>query len=75
MNGIRMGVLVGFPAFPHQLNFFGCHTRGLLAPPRQLHKIYDTEPCASSKEPAAEDELRAHDRHLIAAFRSAHCYC
>jgi hypothetical protein len=39
------------------------------------HKICDSEPCALSKEPAAEDGLRAHDRHLIAMFRSAHYHC
>ncbi len=54
---------------------FAAHARGLLAPLGQPHKIYDGEPCALSKEPAAEDGLRAHDRHLIAAFRSAHCRC
>jgi hypothetical protein len=48
---------------------------GLLAPLGQPHKIYDGEPCALSKEPAAEDGLRAHDRYVIAAFRSAHCHC
>jgi hypothetical protein len=25
--------------------------------------------------PATEDRLRAHNRHLVAAFRSAHCHC
>jgi len=50
------------------------HARGLLAPP-EPHKSYDGESCVLSKEPAAEDGLRAHDRHLIAAFRSAHCHC
>jgi hypothetical protein len=54
---------------------FAAHARGLLAPRGQPHKIYDGEPCALSKEPAAEDGLRAHDRHVIAAFRSAHCHC
>ena len=49
--------------------------RGLLAPLGRPHKIYDGEPCGLSKEPAAEDGLRAHDRHVIAAFRSAHCHC
>jgi hypothetical protein len=48
---------------------------GLLAPLGQLHKSYDGEPCPFSKEKAAEDELRAHDRHLIAAFWSAHSHC
>jgi hypothetical protein len=42
---------------------------GLLAPLGQPHKIYDGEPCALSQEPAAEDGLRAHGRHLIATFR------
>jgi hypothetical protein len=54
---------------------FAAHARRLLAPRGQPHKIYDGEPCALSKEPAAKDRLRAHDRHLIAAFRSAHCHC
>jgi hypothetical protein len=27
------------------------------------------------EEPAAGDGLRAHDRHVIATFRSAHCHC
>jgi hypothetical protein len=52
---------------------FAAYARGLLAPRSQPHKIYDGEPCA--KEPAAKDGLRAHDRHAIAAFRSAHCHC
>jgi len=34
------------------------------------HKSHDGEPRALSKEPAAEDGLRAHERHLIATFRS-----
>jgi hypothetical protein len=54
---------------------FAARARRLLAALGQLHKIYDSEPCALSKEPAAEDGLRAHDRHVIAAFRSAHCHC
>jgi hypothetical protein len=37
------------------------------------HKINNGEPCALSKKPAAEDRLCAHDRCVIAAFRSAHC--
>jgi hypothetical protein len=31
-------------------------------------------PALLSKEPAAEDGLRAHGHYLIATFRSAHCY-
>jgi hypothetical protein len=54
---------------------FAAHAGGLLAPLGQPHKIYDGEPCALSQEPAAEGGLRAHDRHLITTFRSAHCYC
>jgi hypothetical protein len=54
---------------------FAAHARRLLALPGQPQKIYDGEPRALSKEPAAKDELRAHDCHLIAAFRSAHCRC
>jgi hypothetical protein len=54
---------------------FAVHARRLLAALGQPHKMYDGEPCAFSQGPAAEDELRAHDRHLIAAFRSAHCHC
>jgi hypothetical protein len=53
---------------------FAAHARGLLALPGQPHKIYDGKPRALSQEPAAEDELRAHDRHVIATFRSAHCH-
>jgi hypothetical protein len=41
---------------------FAAHARRLLAALGQPHKIYDSEPCALSREPAAEDELRAHDR-------------
>jgi hypothetical protein len=41
---------------------FAAHARRLLTLPGQLRKIYDSEPCALSKEPAAEDGLRAHDR-------------
>lgn len=41
---------------------FAAHARRLLAALGQLHKIYDGEPFALSKEPAAEDGLRAHDR-------------
>jgi hypothetical protein len=54
---------------------FAAHARELLAPLGRPHKIYDGEPCGLSNEPAAEDRLRAHDRHLIATFRSAHCRC
>jgi hypothetical protein len=54
---------------------FAAHARELLAPLGPPHKIYDGKPCALSQEPAAEDGLRAHDRHLIAKFRSAHCHC
>jgi hypothetical protein len=46
-----------------------------VAVPQGPHKSHDAEPCALLKEPAAEDGLRAHDRHVIAAFRSAHCHC
>jgi hypothetical protein len=49
--------------------------RVTVPPVGQPHKIYDGKPCALSKEPAAEDGLRAHDRHLIVTFRSAHCHC
>lgn len=41
---------------------FAAHARRLLAALGQLHKIYDGEACALSKEPAAKDGLRAHDR-------------
>ena len=54
---------------------FAVHARRLLAALGHPHKIYDGEPCPLSQEPAAKDGLRAHDRHLIAAFRSAHCHC
>jgi hypothetical protein len=55
---------------------FAVHARRLLAALGQTHKIYDSEPpCLLSQEPAAEDELRAHDRHVVATFRSAHCHC
>jgi hypothetical protein len=54
---------------------FAAHARGLLALLGQPHKIYDGKPRALSKEPAAKDGLRAHDRHLIAAFRSAPSHC
>jgi hypothetical protein len=54
---------------------FAAHARRLLAVLGQLHKLCDSEPCALSKEPAAEDGLRAQDRRLIATFRSAHCHC
>ena len=40
---------------------FATHARRLLVAQGQLHKIYDGEPCALSRESAAEDELRAHD--------------
>jgi hypothetical protein len=61
---------------------FGCGlaqtaaiARVTVPPVDQPHKNYDGEPCALSKETAADDGLRAHERHLIATFRSAHCHC
>ena len=54
---------------------FAVHARRLLAALDQPHKGYDSELCPLQQEPAAEDELRAHDRYLIAAFASAHCHC
>jgi hypothetical protein len=50
--------------------------RVTVPPVGQPHKkSYDGEPCALSKEPAAENGLRARDSHVIVAFRSAHCHC
>jgi hypothetical protein len=53
---------------------FAAHARGLLAAPGQPYKIYDGKPRDLSQAPAAEAGLRAHDRHLIATFRSAQCH-
>ena len=68
-NGVRLA-----PG-PSGTPDFAAHARRLVATLGQPHKIYDSEPCALSKELAAEDGLRAHDHHLIAVFRSAHCHC
>ena len=54
---------------------FAVHARRLLAALGPPHKIYHGKPCPLQQEPAAEDELRAHDHNVIAAFRSAHCHC
>jgi hypothetical protein len=53
---------------------FAPDARGLLAPPGQPYKIYCGKPRALSQAPAAEARLRAHDRHVIATFRSAQCH-
>jgi hypothetical protein len=68
-NGVRLA-----PG-PSVTPDFAAHARRLVAALGQPHKIYDSEPCALSKELAAEDGLRAHGRHLIVTFRSAHGHC
>jgi hypothetical protein len=53
---------------------FAARAKGLLEPRSQPYKTYDGKPRALSQALAAQAGLRAHDRHLIATFRSAQCH-